>query len=91
MPDAPASSAKLELHARSSCGLPVDYFVLKGPGVIRDDAFVPAEFPAGATRPIEVTVGAYQVGLFRETGGVRPSQTVYQTFHLTSASEGERQ
>jgi hypothetical protein len=91
VPDAPASSAKVELHARSSCGLPVDYFVLKGPGVIRDDAFVPAEFPAGATRPIEVTVGAYQVGLFRETGGVRPSQTVYQTFHLTPAAEGEHQ
>ncbi len=83
MPDAPATSAKIELKAKSSAGLPVDYFVLKGPGIIQDGAFIPTEVPAGATKPIEVTIGAYQVGLFKETGGVKPSQTVYQTFHLT--------
>lgn len=82
VPDAPATSAKIELKAKSSAGLPVDYFVLKGPGVIRDGAFVPTEVPAGATKPIEVTIGAYQVGMFKETGGVKPVETVYQTFHL---------
>ena len=82
MPDAPATSAKIELKAKSSAGLPVDYFVLKGPGVIKGGAFIPTEVPAGTTKPIEVTVGAYQVGLFKETGGVKPSATVFQTFNL---------
>ena len=82
IPDARANTSKIELKAKSSAGLPVDYFVLKGPGIIRDGAFIPMEVPAGATKPIEVTIGSYQVGLFKEVGGVKPSQTVYQTFHL---------
>lgn len=80
--DAPADAARIALDAKSSAGLPVDYFVLKGPGFIRDGAFVPAEVPSGATRPIEVTIGAYQVGLFKAGGGVKPAETVYQTFRL---------
>lgn len=83
VPDMPASVAKIELKAKSSAGLPVDYFVLKGPGVVRGGAFIPAEVPAGTTKPIEVTLGAYQVGLFKESGGVKPAETVYRTFHLT--------
>ena len=80
--DAPASSNAIRLESESSADLKVDYFVLKGPGIIRDNTFVPTEVPVGLTKPIEVTIGAYQVGLFKETGGVKPSQTVYQTFHL---------
>ena len=80
--DSPVVSSGIKLNARSSEGLPVDYFVLKGPGIIRDKTFIPMEVPAGANKPIEVTVGAYQVGLFKETGGVKPSITVYQTFRL---------
>ena len=84
VPDAPATSVKIELKAKSSAGLPVEYFILKGPGVIKDGAFIPTEVPAGASQPIEVTVGAYQVGQFKPTGGVKPSETVNQTFHLTA-------
>lgn len=80
--DAPATTPKIELGATSSSGLPVDYFVLKGPGIIEDGAFVPTEVPAGLTKPIEVTIGAYQVGVFKDTGGIKAAQTVYQTFHL---------
>jgi hypothetical protein len=82
VPDAPMNAAKIPLAASSDAGLPVDYFVLKGPGIIRDGAFVPAEIPANATQPIEVTVGAYQVGDFKAEGGTKPSPTVYQTFRL---------
>ena len=57
--------------------------MLKGPGVIHNGALIPTEIPAGLSKPIEVTVGAYQVGLFNPSGGVKPSQTVFQTFHLT--------
>jgi hypothetical protein len=84
--DAPADCARIELHAKSSAGLPVEYFVLKGPGIIKDGAFIPMEFPAGASKPIEVTIGAYQVGLFQETGGVKPAETMFRTFHLMPVS-----
>lgn len=84
VPDAPATTAKIELHAKSSAGLPVDYFVLKGPGLIKDGAFIPTEVPTGTTKPIEVTAGAYQVGKFNAAGGIKPSETVYQTFYLTA-------
>ena len=83
VPDAPANSRRIELKATSSSGLPVAYFVLKGPGVIDQGAFVPMDVPAGLRQPVEVTVGAYQSGDFREPGGTRPSQTVYQTFRLS--------
>ncbi len=82
VPDAPATTTKIEFKAKSSAGLKVDYFVWKGPGIIQNGAFIPTEVPVGMTKPIEVTVGAYQVGLFKESGGIKPSQTVYQTFHL---------
>lgn len=80
--DTPGTTQKIALQAQSSAGLPVDYFIFKGPGIIQDGAFIPEEIPEGTTQPIEVTIGAYQVGLFKETGGVKPSATVYQTFHL---------
>ncbi len=82
VPDAPATSAKIGLKAQSSAGLPVDYFILKGPGIIQDGEFIPAEVPTGVDRPIEVTIGAYQVGRLQKTGGIRPAETVYQTFRL---------
>jgi hypothetical protein len=82
VPDAPVNSLGVELKAKSSSGLPVDYFVLKGPGIIRDGAFIPTDVPAGLRQSMEVTVGAYQVGLFKEPGGFHPSATVYQTFRL---------
>ena len=80
--DAPASVRQIELKATSSAGLPIDYFICKGPGVIRDGTFITAEVPADLKQPIEVTIGAYQVGLYRESGGTKPSKTVYQAFHL---------
>ena len=82
VPDAPANSRSIELKATSSSGLPVDYFVMKGPGIIQNGAFIPMEIPASLRKPIEVTIGAYQVGLFKDAGGIRPSSTVYQTFQL---------
>jgi hypothetical protein len=80
--DVPASVRKIELKATSSTGLPVDYFICKGPGIIHDGTFITAEVPAAMKQPMEVTIGAYQVGLYRQTGGIKPSKTVYQTFHL---------
>ncbi len=79
--DAPATTATIPLNATSSAGLPVSYFVVHGPGVIRDGAFVPAQVPAGSKSPIPVKVGAYQNGRYGDQA-VKPTSTVYQTFHL---------
>lgn len=79
--DAPATTATIPLNATSSAGLPVSYFVVHGPGVIRDGAFVPAQVPAGSKSPIPVKVGAYQNGRYGEHP-VKPTSTVYQTFRL---------
>ncbi|MDX6766464.1 MAG: hypothetical protein SFU85_06705 [Candidatus Methylacidiphilales bacterium] len=82
IPDSPAAVEKVALNATSSSGLPVGYFVLKGPGIIREGAFVPSEIPEGTKNPIEVTVGAYQMGRYSDPGRVKPASTVYQTFRL---------
>ena len=50
--DAPATSAKIKFAAQSSSGLPVEYFVLMGPGIIENGAFVPLEVPEGLSKLI---------------------------------------
>jgi hypothetical protein len=82
VPDVPASIQRVELRATSSAGLPVDYFVIQGPGVIRDGGFVPCELPAGGDRSITVTIGAYQRGVYEQDGGWQSTPTVFRTFRL---------
>lgn len=89
IPDTNINAGTIQLKATSSAGLPVEYFVLKGPGIIENNAFVIKEIPAGMTKPIEVTIGAYQVGLFKKEGGVKPAKTVYQTFNLIRKADNE--
>ena len=80
--DAFADAPRVPLAATSSAGLPVDYFVVQGPGVIRDGGFVPCEVPAGRTAPVAVTIGAYQRGVYAGAEGWRSTPTVYRTFQL---------
>ncbi len=80
--DTSASAPKILLKASSSAGLPVDYFVFKGPGIIREGAFVPLEMPSGRHQPVEVTIAAYQVGHYKTEGGWKPAKSVYRTFQL---------
>lgn len=80
--DAPATAERIPLGATAPHGGPVEYFVVHGPGVIRGTAFVPAEVPAGLRKPIRVTIGAYQNGRYDPASPVKPSPTVYRTFHL---------
>jgi hypothetical protein len=78
----PLNTPRVRLGATSSSGLPVAYFVVHGPGVIQDGEFIPTEIPLGTKRPLSVTLGAYQVGEFRPSGGVKPTPASYQTFRL---------
>ena len=86
IPDTAASATKIDLQAKSSAGLPVEYFVVQGPGIVKDSAFIPTEIPAGNRKPVKVTIGAYQVGLFNDKDGVAPAATVFQSFYLTPKS-----
>ena len=85
--DISLNKAKANLKAKSSEGLPVDYFVLKGPGIIKGNKFILREVPVGFKKPIEVTIGAYQVGLYKKEGGVKPAKTVYQAFKILPKKE----
>jgi hypothetical protein len=80
--DAPLSTRQIELKATSSAGAPVSYFVQNGPGLIQGNEFVVTDIPAGAKKPIEVTIAACQVGVFKNQAPVKTATTVYQTFHL---------
>ena len=80
--DAPASAAKVALKATSSAGLPVDYFVVQGPGIIQGSDFVVREVPAGRKAPILVTIGAYHNGVYDEGKRVAASDVAYQSFKL---------
>jgi hypothetical protein len=80
--DVPQGTESVPLKATNSSGLKVDYFVLYGPGVIKDGTFIPTEVPVGASKPIAVTIGAYHPGKYSGDKLYKPASVVYQTFHL---------
>jgi hypothetical protein len=62
-----ASGGPLTLKATSDSGLPVAYYVARGPALVKGGTLRIAELPARATFPIPVTIVAYQFG-----SGVEP-------------------
>ncbi len=81
MPDVPRSTRRLKPGATSSSGLPVGYFVQQGPAVVEGDELVITQVPVKDTKPIKITVGAYQTGLW-QNDGYKAAPTVYQSFSL---------
>lgn len=71
----------MELHATSSSGLPVNYYVSRGPAVIEDGKLRLAEIPVRAKFPIEVEVVAWQFGSGMEPK-VRTAESVKRVFHI---------
>ena len=80
--DAPKSTRRIKLTATSTSGLPVGYFVREGPAIVEGNELVVTQVPVADPRPIRVTVGAYQTGLW-QPDGFKASATVYQSFVLT--------
>ncbi len=60
--DIKAGSGPLPLEAKSSSGLPVDFYVAHGPAEIVDGKLKIAGLPVRASLPIEVKIVAYQFG-----------------------------
>jgi hypothetical protein len=83
LPDVPAGTASRPLNAESSAGLPVEFFVVSGPAIVRDGRLVFTPVPPRAKWPVEVTVAAWQWG--RATAPrVRTAEIVRRTFRLTA-------
>lgn len=60
--DQPIGATSLKLHAVSSAGLPVEYYVLEGPVEIEDSVLRFTAIPPRAKLPLKVTVVAWQIG-----------------------------
>jgi hypothetical protein len=80
--DVPVGTVSVPLAATADSGLPVSYFVVSGPAVIRGDRLVLTPLPPRASFPVEVTVAAWQWGRASEPQ-VKTAEIVRKTFHIT--------
>jgi hypothetical protein len=83
LPDVPAATASLPLGATSDAGLPVSYFVVSGPAVVRGNRLIFTPLPPRAKFPVEVTVAAWQWGRPSEPK-IQTAPVVRQTFRITA-------
>ena len=76
------STKRIKLTATSSSGLPVGFFVREGPAVIEGTELIVTQLPVADPKPITITIGAYQTGLW-QPDGFKAASTLYQSFTLT--------
>ena len=69
IPDLRPAAAPIRLHASSTSGLPVRFYVNYGPASVKGDRLVLTEIPKYARGPIEVEVIAYQWGRLADKSG----------------------
>ena len=79
--DVPATAGTVPLIARSDAGLPVHFFVVAGPAIVKGDVLVFTKIPPRTRFPVAVTVAAWQWG---QDGNpkVKTAQIVRQTFQI---------
>lgn len=85
IPDQPSTASPIGLHAVSTSGLPVRFFVEYGPAKIDGDHLVITEVPEFGNKSIEVKVIAYQWGRMAGSSGesaIQSAAPVAHTFHL---------
>jgi hypothetical protein len=83
IPDVAAGTESVPLVAKSDSGLPVSFFVVSGPAVVRDGKLVFTKIPPSSRFPLDVTVAAWQWGKNSEPK-VKAAEIVRQTFHITA-------
>lgn len=91
IPDLKSSSSAIVLHARSTSGLPVRFYVEYGPAQVVGDRLILTEVPEFAKLPMEVKVIAYQYGYAAQSGGalaVQTAEPVARTFFVASRRFG---
>ena len=89
IPDVPAGTLSVPLHAATDSGLKIDYYVSYGPATIDGDAIRLMPIPAMARFPIEVKVTAYQWGRSIDPK-IATSDFVTRTFHITKSAATEK-
>lgn len=82
IPEMKAGTESISLNAKSDAGLPVDFFVVSGPAIVRGNKLVFTRIPPRTRFPVEVTVAAWQWGRHQEPK-IKAAEIVRQTFHLT--------
>jgi len=78
----PSSAAAIPLHATSTSGLPVRFYVESGPAQVVGDRLMLTDIPRHATLPIDVKVVAYQWGRMAdgESPAIQTAEPVTRTF-----------
>jgi len=90
IPDVRPGAAPIRLHARSTSGLPVRFYINYGPAQMEGDRIVLAQVPKFARCPIEVEVIAYQLGRISDKFGpaVQTAEPVSERFRIETGSRG---
>lgn len=82
IPDVRAGTQSVPLVAKTDAGMPVSFFVVAGPAVVKDGKLDFTKIPPRTIFPVEVTVGAWQWGRGTEPK-VKTAEIVRQTFKIT--------
>jgi hypothetical protein len=84
IPDLRPTAAPVLLHASSTSGLPVRFFVNYGPARVKGDRLVLNEIPKYARCPIEVEVIAYQWGRLAGKSGpaIQTAEPISRKFRI---------
>ena len=79
--DVKAGTVSVPLSATADSGLPVSYFVVVGPAVVKDGKLAFTKIPPRAKLPITVTVAAWQWGRYAEPK-IKRADIVRQSFSI---------
>jgi hypothetical protein len=84
IPDLWPTAAPIRLHASSTSGVPVRFYINYGPASVRGDRLVLTEIPKYARGPIEVEVIAYQWGrpANKSGPGIQSAEPIPRKFRI---------
>jgi hypothetical protein len=82
--DVVVGTESVGLKATSDAGLPVEFFVVAGPAVVRDGRLVFTPIPPSSKLPLKVTVAAWQWGRATEPR-IKTAEVVRQEFEIVAA------
>lgn len=84
IPAQTSSVSRIALHASSSAGLPVGFYVLSGPAIVVGDHLKVVDFPKAGADKIAVLVVAYQLGAPASitSRAIQAAQPVMQEFMI---------
>ena len=82
IPDQPAGTVTVPLRAASDSGMPVEFFVVAGPAVVKNHGLELTPIPPRTRFPVTVTVTAWQWGRAMAPQ-IQTARPVTQVFHIT--------